>query len=422
MNETRGSLDKYGALRALFFDGAPQAADLLNCIKSNCFSEHQLVYEWIKQFGGVNGFADVFQTWVDEQLQSTLYQRKVTTTTDVTESMQGGDRIDTAVHPPVVEIDSNPILSTARNEEAGPGQGALDGRERDSEMMLRVLGQTMHVKQKKPKKRLVPTQVATAPVVVDQSTSQTCKSFASDNTPHSVVGTRSQPFMSYDGPVPPPDMSVNSGDKSFRDKAPDREVSTLSPTFLSNHRRNTSTSCDDTASSGEVVSVAEVRVLIDVAATYASLVVHLYIPFSSAIPFLAKLLSVAVDQPMNQSGFSSQRNIFITATHIHVFAAKCVEFCLPLFGHLGPHITMELTNSPVLQSYCSESVMLLRSLADDSYLERELRSGAGASNNGTDVSGNIGGLDMFIRPFHADVDDRNLYKTQVWVNILLFHL
>ena len=83
---------------------------------------------------------------------------------------------------------------------------------------------------------------------------------------------------------------------------------------------------------------------------------------------------------------------------------------------------MELANSPAMQSYCTDAAILLRSLADESFSERQASTHDNISGQRkTDNDVDIRKKDSFIRPFHADIDDRNLYKTKVLQNILLIY-
>lgn len=409
--------DKINEIHAFFVNDSDLIDSFLVCIKSNSFQKYPEVNSFARSFGGVYGFSELFQVWIDEQVHLLLFPKK-------TKSSMVGIPEEPAV---LLGTSSSPIA--VQPPEIPAILSSIPEPLRESDIMLRVLGATMHVKQKKPKKRLAPTAVATPSVAT--------MPLPAAEEPAAEVNPRDSFGISVPvGNILPADALYACCSTRPAENVPVEDILTASndvplaanclsePLLVDNGlsvlRVGTSLN-GDSSDAGEMrrdrdlLTVSEVRTLVNISAVYAALVVHLYIPFAVGVPFLAKLLGAVVNQNKPGTLPTPSPCVFKSIIHVHVFAAKAVEFCLPLFGHLGSDLALELVNCTALSTYCPEAAQLLRSLADDSFTEREKRVGGAAVGYGSPdaVAGDLGRRDAFIRPFRADEDDRNLYKTQV---------
>lgn len=432
------SRSKTDDIGAFFAENNDLLENVIRCIKNSSFHQFPDANQFIRGFGGVYGFSELFQLWLDEQMQVVLLPKKVKSNIPGIPEERTGVGSNARMNSIAATL---PDASNTSNRDKATD--SFPTPERESDVMLRILGATMRVKQKKPKKRLVPTAVPSSCIQASEPTLDLNLGISSRNQLGSVSvvvpvenalsadvipaqsgdafqypvlesGCRQTKEDSYtekkseispEKRPPPPPIQVESG------IAPLRIGSLLT----------TSTQNNSDPNEGKL-SVTEVQKLVNIAAVYSALVVHLYIPFAVGIPFLGKLLGATAipTNPMRLMVSAKPAEfVFRTIIHIHVFAAKAVEISLPLLGHLGPDLALELANSAAVCTYCPEAARLLRSLADDASSDRgkdrvdESRSN-GRKDESMSVSYNdVSGRDTFIRPFHADVDDRNLYKTQV---------
>lgn len=436
------NLEKLNGIRAVFTEENAVLDQFIQCIKENSFKEFPDVDSFVRTFGGVYGFSELFQIYLDNEVQMLLYPKKNKQTT---EQLRGSIATDTIPK----ELPGADVA-----DKAGAAAATLDETPTpatETEMMLRVLGSTMHVKPKKVKKRLAPTAVPvppTPPMATATATGADSSNHAvnsgtlfpapaaldsigvavpiNKDLPHDILWRKSS---SGDEPMKPPGLDINTAQLSSpsagrKPAAPENATppavpriivdSNMTVTKVNPHAANTPFTGSEEENK-DILSVAEVTAIVNMSAVYASLVVRLYIPFAVGIPFLTKLLGSTVSL-VYQTGGTPSPSVFRTIIHVHVFAAKAIEFSLPLFGHLGPELAMELASSPAMQSYCPDAALLLRSLADESFSESE----TAAPHHATGLRKAVNDVDVrekdsFIRPFHADIDDRNLYKTKVFI-------
>jgi hypothetical protein len=154
----------------------------------------------------------------------------------------------------------------------------------------------------------------------------------------------------------------------------------------------------------------ETRCMISMAQLYSDLLVHLYIPFSVGVPFLSKLIGHPSIENLDRTGDKSSGNksLFTTDSHMRIFAAKAIELSVSVIGYLGSAISSEVLSLDSIQLHSPEAAFKLRNLSDDIYF---CGSGVVDSPSAAGISKEAS---AFLRPFHADIDDRNQYKSQVF--------
>lgn len=420
---------RFSDIQKIFVEEKSLADNLVQCIKRGSFAFDQEVSAYVKSFGGVYCFSETFQVWLDEQLRPFLHPKKIRSGAlddkpVLSRPTSAADGSDFKIGS-IAEADQS--VSKAQNT---PQVHVPVSKEAEMDSMLRALGQTMHIKQKKPKKRLAPTTLSEAPRATGSEAEADVRFQSIAISPIDQFGiTIPLDKIPKSHSMSEAAATNTAGEESSRcgfgdnvnqindqnDKVASLEHKPLTLTIdtnLSNKSIGHNSWTDDHNNGN--LSADDLNMFARMGAVYAALLVHLYIPFAVGVPFLAKLL-----------GFSSAKvgsdvssgSVFKGSIHLHVFAAKAVESSLPLFGHLGPELAIELSNCIPLQMYCLETACFLKNLGEDLAVSKLIDG----RSKGSEYMMSQSSMDdqdadrkySFIRPFHADFDDRNQYKTQV---------
>jgi hypothetical protein len=271
---------------------------------------------------------------------------------------------------------------------------------RDEELdgAFRMQGPVLQIKQKKPKKRLAPSNVNERIDETSEAPSVGVESLQTQVESRTTTAS----------------VETNAGQISA--KSSHLSISVMSPVKSKYEEMGISVSIETinvfncaTNDPLDFLAAEESGCIDRLAQILSALMLHLYVPLRDSVVMLSRMLAIQYVEGSRlkvESSSSAAFCISLTSDdHVRYFISRIVEQSLPLILNLGPLFIAEVLELEHVLCIPEDVMTALRSAHDDA-------SGRIAFGEVSNFGSSLG-RDGFIRVFQSDLDDRNQYKSPV---------